>query len=196
MTMTPMTKLMELIRNGDEHAFHELFRKYSYRLQRFAYDYVGDIDDAMDIIQNVYLTFWEKREHLSTDTNPEAYLLVLTRNACIDHLRKAKVRYTYMNMTQDTLSLEQSLNLSALEAMNPDSLEIKDLKKLISDTIAAMSPESREVFLLSRKDQLKYTEISERLHISVRTVERRMGVALAAFRKNLKEHYFLLPFFL
>lgn len=193
-----MIKLMEQIRTGDERAFHELFRKYSYRLQRFAYEYVADIDDAMDIIQNVFLSFWEKREQLPVETNPEAYLLVLTRNACIDHLRKAKVRFTYFNTTQDKLALEQSINLSALETMDPDSLEIKELKRLIADTIASMPDESREVFLLSRKEQLKYSEISERLHISIRTVERRMGVALGAFRKNLKEHYFLLftlPFF-
>ncbi|MGL4292571.1 MAG: RNA polymerase sigma-70 factor [Bacteroidales bacterium] len=191
-----MTKLMEKIREGNEQAFQELFRQHSFRLQRFAYDYVADMDDVMDIIQNIFLTFWEKREQLPAETNPEAYLLVLTRNACIDHLRKAKVRYTYHNTTHERLALEQSINLSALETLNPDSLDIKDLKRVISQTIAHLPDESREVFMLSRKDQLKYTEISERLHISVRTVERRMGVALAAFRKNLKEHYFLLSFFI
>lgn len=190
-----MSKLMEQIQQGDEHAFHELFRMYSYRLQRFAYEYMADIDDAMDIIQNVYLTFWEKRQLLPTDINPEAYLLTLTRNACIDQLRKAKVRNAYLNTTYDKLALERAVNLAALETLDIDSLDIKDLKRVIADTIATMPAESREVFLLSRKEQLKYTEISERLHISVRTVERRMGVALAAFRKNLKEHYFLLPLF-
>ncbi len=189
-----METLLDKIRRSDEDAFYELFRTYSFRLQRFAFEYIGDMDDTMDIVQNIFLSVWEKRETMDAGINPDAYLLTLTKNGCIDHLRKRQIRRQYATETRERLQLEQSLNLDALEALEIDSLNLQDMKRLVNQTLATLPSESREVFLLSRKEQLKYSEIAERLNVSIRTVERRMGLALASLRKSLREFYTLLSF--
>ena len=80
--------------NGEKD-FKQIFETYYPRLLRFAGEYTGDRHEAEDIVQNVFLRFWEKRASLPPDTNLNAYLLTMVKNQCMDFLKHQQVIHRY-----------------------------------------------------------------------------------------------------
>lgn len=170
------------IRAGDEHAFEQLFRAHYGELCGYARKLVGDGDTAEEVVQNIFVQLWERRDHLSVSSSPRAYLFSATRNACLNHLDHLKVRHRHAEAVQ-ALPLDQAADAAA-------ALELQELNARIHDAIELLPERCREVFVLSRFESLKYDEIAERLAISPRTVEVQIGKALKFLRDHLRE---LLP---
>ncbi|MGL5317819.1 MAG: RNA polymerase sigma factor [Bacteroidales bacterium] len=187
-----MNNVIEKLKQGDKAAFTYIYERYSSRLRYFANEYLQNSSDSMDVVQNVYIHVIENIRDLDEKTNLEAYLITSTRNACISHLRKLKIRRTYFDA--QIQSDEKEINLQALEAFEFSEITFSEMRSVVNESIAQLPPKCREVFLLSRKDQLKYTEIADKLDISKRTVERRMTEALSLLKVKLKDYYPLLIF--
>lgn len=178
---------------GSLEAFEKVFRSYSGGLERFAYEYVADKEEASDIVQSVFLKLWEKKEVLSEDTRLFNYLITLTKNQCINHLKHIKVQRNYQNHKGVTAN-ELLLNYYALDKLDENKLIYEELSELIEKTIDSLPGQCREIFIMSRFEGLKYQEIADKLGISVKTVEKKMSISLEIMRSALKDYYVLLVF--
>ncbi len=179
------------LQEGNIKAFEEVFFNYCPFLEKFAEGYVVSKDEASDIVQSVFLTFWERREKLKEDTNLNNYLITLTKNQCLNYLKHIKAKQNYLqNLTYNTNEL--LLNYYSLEQLNEDKLIFNELSTTIEKAIDSLPGQCREIFILSRFDNMKYQEIADKLGISVKTVEKKMSISLDILRVALKDYYFLL----
>ncbi|MGL4994497.1 MAG: RNA polymerase sigma factor [Bacteroidales bacterium] len=197
MTSRKINKItINKLNNGDEDAFSEIFNLYAKRLHRFAYEYVVDVDECDDIIQNCFIKLWEARESIVSDDHLEGFLVTTTRNFALSHLRKLQVRSSYVQQSRSKVT-ENEINLMALEDLDVESVTFKEMRTIVDNSIASLPEECKQVFLLSRQDELTYKEISSKVGVSVRTVERRISQALMLLRRDLKEFtpilFFLFP---
>ncbi len=160
-----------------------LFRQYQPMLVSFAWQYVKSAEDAREVVQEVFLSVWNNREHLREDGNLKAYLFTATRNKCLNWLEKKRLRI---------VSMDEDPGPERPKAQFPDSspdgsemLELAELRAVIFDEVQKLPAKCREIFILSRVEGLSHKEIGERLHISPKTVENQIGIALKRIRQRL-----------
>jgi len=153
--------------------FKTCFDQYFDAIRNYIYYKSGDSQLATDIAQDVFLKLWEKDvEFIEIATKSLLYKMANQR--FIDFVRKSKVINTY----------QAKIQLSIKDSMNPQSqLEYKELKQRYELALARLPDKQREVFLMSRIEELTYSEIALRLNISVKAVEKRMYNALQKLRK-------------
>lgn len=176
----------EMIRIGDEAAFEQVFRQYHPALCRYAFTIVKDQETAEEMVQDVFLKIWEKRESLLITVSMKSYLYRAVHNHCLNLLEKKKKE---IRMDEAPLKI---VHQSAAPAAD---MQTKELEKAIADAMQKLPEECRKVFELSRFGELKYREIAVMLGISVKTVENQMGKALRIMREQLAPYLpFLLPF--
>lgn len=164
------------LKNGDEKAFANLVDKYNNKLCLYANSLLNDIPLSEDIVQNLFIKVWEKRDNLREDLSLKSYLYKSVYNACINQYKK----------NQALTALEQkyieSLN-QIVEKKEEDTLD--KLKLKVRQAIQNLPPKCKEVFILSKKDGLTNIEISEYLNISVNTIERHITIAFTKIRDEV-----------
>lgn len=166
--------------------FSELYLTYYPKLVRFAKAFVILEEDAENITQDVFTDLWEKRDSIDHVENINAYLFRLVKNKCLDHLKHKIFEQKYADSIQTSFEIELSLKMQSLDRFDSYYIaEGKEMEALIRTAINSLPERCREIFLLSRLEKLKYREISERLGISVNTVECQMGIALKKLRIKL-----------
>lgn len=165
--------------------FSKIYLSSYSQLVRFATVFVVYEEDAENIIQDLFLGLWERKETLSGVNNLNAYLYKLAKNKCLDHLKHKMVKEKFVSNTQSLYEQEISLKLQSLESFDVELATEEKVEKVVSKAINSLPPKCREIFILSRHDGLKYKEISEKLNISVNTVETQMCIALKKLRSNL-----------
>lgn len=167
-------------------SFSELYLTYYPKLVRFAKEFVKLEEDAENITQDVFTDLWEKRDNLDRIENMNAYLFRLVRNRCLDYLKHKIFEQRYVENMQAHFTIELNLKLQSLDRFDvSDISEGNDTEILVRAAIDSLPKRCRDIFLLSRVEGLKYREISERLGISVNTVECQMGIALKKLRMKL-----------
>jgi RNA polymerase sigma-70 factor (family 1) len=164
---------------GDEASFERMFRTHYARLCAFAATIIDDRDEAEEVVQTMFCRLWEQRNALDITISVQAYLFRSVRNACLNHLKKMKIRDTYK-----ATNLE---NLNQNPEYQPDRTTHSELSKKLEKAIAELPEQCRLVFKLSRFEELKYREIAEQLGISIKTVENQMGKALKVLRFKLAD---------
>ena len=168
--------LQQRLRAGDEGAFDTVFRTHYAHLVRMAESVVREHSLAEEIAQEVMLELWRRRESLQVEQSFRAYLIRSTRNRALNHVRHQQI-------------VAREAAISALETRSSPSGEDEvlgaELEIAIRDAIEGLPEKAREVFRLSREQGLKYAEIAGVLDVSVKTVEKRMGQALAELRQRL-----------
>ena len=155
-----------------------LFRKYYAALCKSLYKVLRDATIAEDIVQEVFLKVWEKRESLQMDEAVQSYLYRSCYNTALNFLKQQK-------RNTDIDSLE--LSVAGADTAEKD-LSFLEAEAEILKAIDALPPKTKLVFSLSRFEELSYKEIAERLDISVKSVEKHMGIALQRLRENLKDY--------
>jgi len=163
---------------GNPAVFESLFKDHYGPLCGFAGKFVEDSQVAEELVQELFVQLWEKKETFTFSGTFKSYLYASIRNSALNHLKHLKVRKGYQNYmeareTQPTAS---------------DPLDLAELESHIQNAVKALPDRCREVFLYSRKEGLKYAEIAERMGISVKTVEAQMGKALKMLRERLREY--------
>jgi RNA polymerase sigma-70 factor (ECF subfamily) len=176
------------IKNGSEPAFEHFFKLHYEELCRFAYSFLGDKDEAEEMVQQVFFNLWSKRESLFLSSSLRSYLFGAVRNTSLNRIEHAQVKLRHeSSFSGDYLS---SANHSA------ERIEIKELDTLIKESIEALPQQCRLVFGMSRFENLKYAEIAEQLGISIKTVEKHMGRALKELREKLKDYLEIIILFI
>ena len=156
-----------------------LFKSNFKHLCYLAIQYVKDSDTARDIVQEVFFILWKRKEEIDLSKQVRSYLTSAVRNKCLNWLRDNR---KFSNSLLDTEDQYIQSNYKP-----PDKLIENELKKKIRSSIDELPPRCREVFILSRYENLKYLEIADRLQISVKTVETQMSKALQHLRIRLGE---------
>ena len=167
-------------------SFSELYLMYYPKLVRFAKEFVVLEEDAENITQDVFTDLWERRDAIDHIENVNAYLFRLVRNRCLDYLKHKVFEQKYAENVQASFEIELNLKLKSLDRFDvSDISEGNGTERLVRDAINSLPKRCRDIFLLSRMKGLKYREISEKLGISVNTVECQMGIALKKLRVKL-----------
>ena len=169
---------------GDITAFEMLFKTYYQPLCNYAYSFTQDRDEAEEVVQSTFLSFWEKRESLSIQTTVRPYLYAMVRNSCLNLLKHEKIKQRHAG---EALALADPTHESVAQSVYGSELEVQ-----INRAMEKLPEQCRLVFKLSRFEELKYAEIAEHLDISVKTVENQMGKALRIMREQLKDYLPLL----
>jgi len=177
--------LAERLRSGDVVAFEAVFRQYYRELHDLARRIAGCQAAAEDVIQDVFLALWLARERLRVTTSLGAYLRRSVRNAALRRAAQRMDRTTPLDPPDD----ERRPAPLPLVAPDPSPLDHAEHASLVDDmarAAAALPPRARQVFTLSRHEQLTNREIAERLTLSPKTVEMHLTRALTALRAVLR----------
>ncbi len=168
--------LLAHIRQGDEGAFDVLFRRYYGPLVGLAESMLRTRAVAEEVVQDVLLELWRRREGLIVTDTLRAYLFRSVRNRSLNELRRGKV---------EKAGEPYARGETSAPATAQTDLDNEELNLAISTAVAALPDPCREVFEMSRTHNLKYSEIAETLGVSIKTVEARMGRALKELRERL-----------
>ncbi len=177
----PQKDIIYKIKGGDETAFKELFLLHYAALCGYAMKYINDLDQAEEVVQDLFFNLWQKREKLEITISIEAYLFRAVRNSCLNLLKHYKIREAYKVVN------EQSIKAS--EVAQGDQLIENELQEHIELAIESLPPERKKIFKMNRIDGMKYKEISAVLGISVKTVEAQMSKALKFLKERLAEYF-------
>ncbi len=178
--------------------FEEIYLQYYSRMKRFAREYVITEEDAENVLQDVFLDFWEKRELLSTFSNLIAFLFTSIKNRCINLLRRRLLEQEASARMQEEYLRTLQINLESLQSVDEQVFQEKDLETIINRAIDSLPPKCKEIFIKSKIEGKKQKEIARELNISIDAVETQMGIAYKKLREQLKGIYplFLFLFFI
>ena len=188
-------KTLERLKEGDSKAFESVFKFWYEPMVNFADEYIADTESAKNIVQNIFMRLWEKHHLVDPDSNLKSYIYMATRNACLSHLRHLRVEMAFFEKAKKN-SEDLQLNYEALHELDIEKIDFSKLEILIQDSIEALPERCREVFLMSRYDELKNKEIAEKLDITVKAVEANITRALTKLRENTRDYLPELVFFL
>lgn len=169
------------ISGRDANEFEKMFRLYFLRLAKFAYKYVRNASIAQDLTQSVFLNIWELNGKWNPPGTVKSYLYSAVKNQCLNHIKHKKIVEDWK--TEEATEPKRSIMKMEWESSDR---EIR-LQNAINLAISRMPNKRREVFELSRNEGLTYSEISEVLGITKKTVENHMGNALQFLKEELKD---------
>ncbi len=172
--------LLNKIREGNGAAYEKVFRLYYSDLSRYAFSILKKSDEAEDLVQQVFVNFWEKREQTIITGALKSYLYRSVHNACLNVIKHEKVKAQYL---QHSTYFDNKFNFEVEENYLGDELSSK-----IEAAIDELPTQCGRIFRLNRMESLKYKEIAEHLDISVKTVENQIGKALKLLRGSLAEY--------
>ncbi|PIF05356.1 MAG: RNA polymerase subunit sigma-70 [Draconibacterium sp.] len=166
------------ITGGSRDWFEDVFEANFDYIRNYLYYLSGDVALSEDLTQDVFVQLWEKRDQVKNETI-RPYLFTIARNSFLKSYRRNKTDLRF-----------KSTYFEKIEHESPDFImEVKEVDERLQRTISAMGEKSRIVFLLNRMDNLTYAQIATLLGISVKTVEKRMKIALATLRREFGETF-------
>lgn len=175
-------ELVRKMRTGDTAAFEEIYRHYWEDLFRYLYNRLHYHSVSEEIVQEIFLSLWEKRSSLTIHTSLSSYLFRAARYRMLNHIRAEKVRESY---AADFLEAQISL---ISDPMGPQLRYAEDLKNIIEEKLCDLPPKCQTVFRMSRQQHIPNQEIAEELKISKKTVENYLTIALRHLRMHLAEY--------
>jgi RNA polymerase sigma-70 factor (ECF subfamily) len=167
------------IRKGDKEQFESLFRSSYVSLVKYAKTLIKDQETAEEIVQDLFVRLWQNKERLKIESSLNGYLFRAVHNKCLHYIDHRKV----VERHAEEIASSQS---DATEDPS-EILHYKDLQARIARVLERLPERCGKIFCMSRFEGMKYSEIAEKLSVSVKTVEASMGRALKEFRKELTE---------
>jgi RNA polymerase sigma-70 factor (ECF subfamily) len=171
------TELISLIQNGDIKAFDKFYKQNWRPLYQMAYHSTGSIEDAKDLVQNVFINFWNVRYSIDVNQYHSSYLFTSLRNSIINLYKKDAVKKR---------GLEELLHFDNKPVhTHEDHYIAKELAQSINTRVEELPRKMQRVFVLSRYEHLSINEISETLNIAPRTVKNQLSNALKILRTHV-----------
>ncbi len=175
---------IEGLKKGEETAYKRLYDRYFIELYVYSKRYVHDMDAAKEVVQDVMINLWTKREQLNFQDNLKAYLYKSVSNRSINYLKKNKAIINIDEDIEDKLIDEDQHFI--------ENLEDNQLEEIIDQEINKLPDKCKQAFQLSRFENLKYKEIAEQMDVSVKTVEAHISNALNKLSIALKDYLLFL----
>ena len=182
-------QLINGIKQGDVPAFEELYRQYYVFLCLIARHIVRNPSDAEEIVSDVFVKLWNIREKIEITTSIKAYLVKAVHNTSINFLDQSKIS----NKLTDSLN-NSDYKLLAWDSDYPlGQLYEKEIMNILDHGINTLPDACRQIFILSRNENMKYSDIATKLGISINTVKTQMKIAFSRLRETLKDYLMILP---
>ncbi len=173
--------LLNKLRKGDKEAYELLFKEYYTRLVIYSDKILRDTEIAREVVQDLFVNLYEKRDSLNISTSLSSYLYKAAYNRCMNYLKSLKTKEKYIQETEIYNNMRSNVVEDFIEQAEMEA----HLLKLISD----LPERCRLIFTLNRFKGLSNTEIANKLNLSKRTVETQISKALKILRDNLKRYY-------
>jgi RNA polymerase sigma-70 factor (family 1) len=173
--------LLSLVADGDKQAFTMLYRRYWQSLFTTAAKALRSKTDAADLVQDIFLSIWNRRHELDVTGSLAAYLQTSVRYKVIKYVEKNITRRDYLSLLTDMLVHYQPPDAES-------QLQIKELQSVIQSAVDQMPHKMREVYQLSRQHHLSHKEIADRLGISDETVKKHIQHALQNIKTAIKQN--------
>ncbi|MCS4226988.1 RNA polymerase sigma-70 factor [Sphingobacterium sp. BIGb0165] len=169
--------LFHAFKAGNDDAFSKIYQLYAEPLIDYASRKVKSMDEARDLIQDLFIYLWEKRTDLNINQSLRAYLFRSLNRRILNYYRRNNTREEYASYL---LKMEHAVS-------NPDhSVELKDLQHNIQFAISKMPNKVREIYRLSREEYMSIKEIAQHLNLSEQTVKNQLTSALSIMKQILK----------
>ena len=173
----PDLELILLINQEEEQAFTEIYNRYWEKMASYAVRLTKSEEEAADIVQEIFVSLWNRRTTLTVKSTLGAYLIRSTRNLCLRYIERNINTSDFLDKITEQ-AVDNSLNIE-------ESISLKELQDNIDLGIAKLPKKMREVYLLSRDEQLSYREIAEKLNIAEGTVKKQVSNALKIIADSL-----------
>jgi len=170
-------KLIALLKNDDRKAFAEIYLRYAEYLTNFTSSRLHHFEDASDIIQDLFVKLWEQRKDVKIDRDLKAHLFSVARYRIIDKIRK--------NSTHQSYAASMQVLAKRYESLMEQEFEAKEMQKCINHSLGQLSPRIKQVYQMSREENLSIPEIAQKLEVSQQTVKNQLSSALKQLRKSL-----------
>lgn len=180
-----MTDQINLYSIMTDKGFEQVFKENYRGLCIYAQNYIQELAVAEDIVHDVFVNMWHKRDSIHEERSVKSYLYRSVHNRCLNYIRDNKKFATNSEDILDSATIQISED-------NEQQYAAAELEGKIMNIISSLPLRCGEVFKLSRFEELKYSEIAERLNISIKTVENQISKALKILRKQLSDYDILL----
>jgi len=169
-------ELVATLKTDDKTAFAEIYDRYWDKLFSMAGHKLDQLEDAEEVVQNIFISLWNRRATLNITSTLNSYLAVSVKYRVIKVLEKQYHQRKYT----DSLGAQQRLDDSTQEW-----LEFTELKAQLEQLVRELPDKCQLVYRMSREDGFSQKEIAGKLDISEKTVEAHLGKALKTIRSGL-----------
>ncbi|HYH55659.1 MAG TPA: RNA polymerase sigma-70 factor, partial [Anseongella sp.] len=174
-------RLLERVAEGDKEAFRDLYYSFGGELQRYVFLFTHSREDTEEILQDVFVKLWERRQMLVTIASFRGYIYRMARNRVLNYFRSAKARVR-------TEALSEREQQQPCETGAADQLLYKQYYKLARQAISLLPERRKEVFLLRLEEGLSLQEIADQLRVSKSAVKQHLYSASGFIREYLRKH--------
>jgi len=172
-------ELTDLLKSNDKTAFTEIYNRYWKRLFGIAANKIKDLDEAEEIVQDIFVSLWRRREDLSAIISLSSYLAISVKYRVIKTLEKQSHAQKYADYYEYAMSITDN--------STEEWMEFEELKTQLSQFVAELPAKCQLVFKMSRESGFPQKRIAEELGISEKTVEAHLGKALKILRTRLSQ---------
>lgn len=173
--------LIDSARSGNELAFQQLFDKYWQDLYRIAYQRVRSEADAQDLVQEVFIAFWNNIGSVKAGESIAGYLFIALRNKIFDFYEKQQVRLHYI--------MELPFRPADTPEQPLENITNKELRHIVAAAVAALPDKMKTIYQLSREQHLTVAEIANLLALSPQTVKNQLTTALQRVRNEVQRYF-------
>jgi RNA polymerase sigma-70 factor (family 1) len=172
------------LKNGDTNAFKLIYDRFWADLYRYAYNILRNQEICEGIVQETFLSLWNKRQHLQISSSLRAYLFTAVKFQTVTQIRALKVRSSYAN---NFSTFENTLS----DNSNEENIRFTDLKKHLEMEVTKLPEKCQLIFRMSRNEHQSIKDISAVLNLSHKTVENQLSKALKQLRSSLGDFLLL-----
>lgn len=172
-------RVLELLGQGSEFALIQLYDKYNKQIYRAALKFLDSKEQAEDVVQEVFLDVWLRKEEITNVINIKAFLHAMTKNLVYKNFRQQ----SYARLASEDFA-RQVVSENATEA----TINSLDIEKLLLNAIASLSETQRQVFMMANEQGLSHKQIADKLNLTVLAVTAHKKRALREIRLYMKPH--------
>jgi RNA polymerase sigma-70 factor (ECF subfamily) len=171
------------IKNGEKNAYQELFERYAPRIYQFSLTYLKNQADAEELVQDVFLKIWEKRDTLDQSKNIKAFIFKVAVNTIYDFIRHKNIENAFSDFIKS--------NAETGSNNTWHSVIFDEMQKNLQNLVAQLPEQQQKILQLSKEDGLSNEEIAAKLNLSKRTVENHLYRAVSFLKENFKRESFI-----
>lgn len=169
-------ELVQLIREGDRAAYEIVYNSYALELTRYAEAKLGDWDEAEDVIHDLFVDVWKKKEGFFVTTSIKVYLYGATKHLIINRIRKAIVRRTYREEYQ-----KGGEPVYCVES----EMAVRELERRVELYLSQLPEKTQHIFRESRNSSKKIKDIAENFALSEQTIKNQISIAIKHLKKYI-----------
>ncbi|MBN8836347.1 MAG: RNA polymerase sigma-70 factor [Sphingobacteriia bacterium] len=173
-------ELFAQMATGNEAAFTQIFYYYTQRIYQYIFTKTKSKTVTEEIVQEVFIKLWKKREDLSHIENHQSYIFSMAANKTYDWLKKMAL--------EEKIRLHTWQTIQDFSNITEETLNLNESKELIDEAVEHLSPQRKKIFLLSREHGLSRAEIAEELNLSINTVNNHLNEALRLVKEHLNNN--------